>query len=258
MGTRERIACFVLLCIAAVGCGDEDDFEHDDAQVSPLDAGTLPPPPPVYVSEPGVCELAECPQPFLGIACCTPLAQCGTDFLGLGLSCLANPGEPIDAVCDLMECPDPPIGVSCCTPVGRCGTDLYGTGVMCYPNAPALPGRDGGTICPLDECPIPTQGYACCTIDARCGVDLYGFGQCVPNLETPDAGPISTGPPDDPSVTGECPSYLGLFGPVWGCCSPYGVCGTFQFGACLLPIGAPLPISIGDDAGDPSLCIPPE
>jgi hypothetical protein len=45
---------------------------------------------------------------------------------------------------------------------------------------------------------------------------------------------------------------------VWGCCSPYGVCGTFQFGACLIPIGAPLPVSIEEDAGDPTLCNPPD
>lgn len=270
MRMREWTSGVVLTvgALTLLGCNDDTNFrpfdKHEDAEAGEYDSG-FPPfvPPEPYErdgSVPGVCPLADCPRPFIGVACCTPLAQCGTDLLGLGLACIANPGERIDTVCDLMECPEPPFGIACCTPVGRCGTDLYGTGLTCYANAPPVRGKDGGLLCNLEDCPIPAAGYACCTIDGRCGTDLYGWGQCLPNPIVPDGGyPVpSNEPPDDPSVTGECPSYLGAFGPVWGCCSPFGVCGTFQFGACLLPIGTPLPVGpVDEDSGDPSLCTPP-
>ncbi|MGD8863766.1 MAG: hypothetical protein PVI30_27375 [Myxococcales bacterium] len=55
-----------------------------------------------------------------------------------------------------------------------------------------------------------------------------------------------TEPPDDPSITGECPSFLGFFGPIWGCCSDFGVCGSFASGECLLPAGTQIPAA-GED-----------
>lgn len=263
IGQRTWSVVLVMGALALGACDDDTTFAPfgEDAAVEDRDSGFKPfKPPPPRDGEPGVCPLAECPRPFIGVACCTPLAQCGTDLLGLGLACIANPGEPVSNVCDLNECPEPPFGISCCTPIGRCGTDLYGTGLTCYPNAPPVRGSDGGLLCDLTECPIPNAGYACCTIDGRCGTDLYGWGQCLPNPVVPDGGyPVpSNEVPDDPSVTGECPSFLGLLGPIWGCCSDYGVCGTFQYGQCLLPLGTPLPVGPTDeDSGDPTLCTPP-
>lgn len=265
MRTRTWAAAVLVGTITLASCDDDTNFaplDEDGGSSEPVDSGLKPyQPPPPRDGEPGVCPLAECPRPFIGVACCTPLAQCGTDLLGLGLACIANPGEPVSAVCDLMECPEPPFGIACCTPIGRCGTDLYGTGLACYPNAPPVRGKDGGLLCDVSECPIPSLGYACCTIDGRCGADVYGWGQCLPNAVVPDGGfpAPSTEPPDDPSVTGECPSYLGLLGPIWGCCSAYGVCGTFQAGQCLIPLGAELPVGPSDeDSGDPTLCTPPD
>jgi hypothetical protein len=71
---------------------------------------------------------------------------------------------------------------------------------------------------------------------------------------------MSTDPPNDPSVTGECPSYLGGNNiPVWGCCSKFGVCGTFLYDMCFLPFGTQLPVpsNSDQDAGIPGLCTPP-
>lgn len=254
-----------LFLATAAACGDSGVPLRDSDEAgsggsggagAPSDGG-------VYVGVPGVCELAKCPQPFIGAACCTPLAQCGADFLGLGMSCLANPGSPVpERTCVLAECPTPPFGVPCCTTTGACGADPYGSGLMCYPT-PQIPDA-GERACQVQDCPIPPVGYRCCTIDDRCGSDLYGLNQCAPNIviePPPDGGypPVSTEPPDDPSITGECPSFLGLLGPVWGCCSRYGVCGTFQQDECLLPLGTTLPPPAPDeDAGiADTRCTPP-
>ena len=79
--------------------------------------------------------------------------------------------------------------------------------------------------------------------NGECGVDSLGIGICFANQPAaPDGGPPAVvKPPDDPSITGECPSYIGLNGPVWGCCSAYGVCGLFADDQCLLSIGTQIP-----------------
>jgi hypothetical protein len=221
---------------------------------------------------PGVCKLSECPVPDTGVACCTPTAQCGMDTTGLGLNCVPLPGDTYasDRVCTLAECPTPTIGTACCTPFAQCGFDPFGTGLTCF--AYPAPPPDAGTpqpACDLTTCPEPDGGgpAACCLANGQCGVDTLGIGICfapAPPAPAPAPAPTPvTGPPDDPSITGECPSYLGAFGPVWGCCSDYGVCGTFQAGACLLPVGTQIPVSLPTDEDGGAgisypLCTPPK
>jgi hypothetical protein len=53
-----------------------------------------------------------------------------------------------------------------------------------------------------------------------------------------------------------------VFGPVWGCCSEFGVCGTFDFGQCLLAVGTVLPFDANESDGGPTdgsqRCKPPK
>jgi len=254
----KRILTTCLLVLLAACSDDDGTFRH----ARQLDGGGG-----TTKREPGVCTLADCPVPDMGIACCTPLAQCGFDPNGLGLNCVPNPGEPVaDRVCKLADCPTPTLGTACCTPLALCGFDPFASGLICLGYPPPTPpvGDAGVSVCEVSSCPQPDTGFACCLANGECGVDPFGINLCfVPPPPPVDAGtppPISTSPPDDPSVTGECPSYLGAFGPVWGCCSDYGVCGTFASGTCLLPIGAPLPIDPDGDAGLPApflRCSPP-
>ena len=135
---------------------------------------------------------------------------------------------------------------------------------MCFANA--KPVDAGSSDCDVRECPYPAIGFRCCAVDGRCGTDLYGFGQCAPTVDftqpAVDGGGLPATPiepPDDPSVTGECPSFLGLTGPVWGCCAKYediGICGTFQFGECLIVAGAPIPMA--DEDGGMAGCELPQ
>ncbi len=217
--------------------------------------------------KPGVCELSKCPVPDAGLACCTPNAQCGMDPTGLGLNCVPLPGQiSTDAVCVLAECPTPTVGNACCTPFAQCGVDPFGTGQICFANPPATDAGAPQPTCDLTKCPEDDAGATvCCLADGSCGVDSLGIGVCFapPPSSTDTNPPPVTGPPDDPSITGECPSYLGAFGPVWGCCSDYGVCGTFDTGTCLLPIGTQIPVVLpsDEDGGDGHaypLCVPPQ
>ncbi|HEX7476188.1 MAG TPA: hypothetical protein VF331_00130 [Polyangiales bacterium] len=78
-----------------------------------------------------------------------------------------------------------------------------------------------------------------------------------------DAGQSSTQAPKDPSVDGQCPSYIGASGsPLWGCCSKFGVCGTFAANTCFLPVGTQLPLdpNATEDGGTLPVgrCIPPK
>jgi hypothetical protein len=269
---RWLVSCWLVPCLALplAACDDDDDIEyrrpHRDSGAE--DAGE---------QEPGVCRLADCPQPDMGIACCTPSAECGMDPTGIGLACVPNPDVGSNRECVLDECPTPVIGNACCTPFAECGLDPFGTGVACFAYPPTI-NVDAGVIdvCDPTECPDPeTGGFGCCLPNGECGVDPLGINLCfappvpLPPLEI-DAGfelpplqplpPISTEPPDDPSITGECPSFLGFFGPVWGCCSDFGVCGTFAFDQCLIPVGTVIPVSSDEDAGTSSgypLCTPP-
>lgn len=252
---RIVIPCLLLMLAA---CGDDDDDLKPSKQ---RDSGA-------DEHEPGVCKLADCPEPAMGNACCTPLAQCGFDPSGLGLNCVPNPGQPLsDRECRLDDCPTPVVGSACCTPLAECGFDPFASGLICfgYPQpAPPLPDA-GAPTCEVSSCDQPPTGLACCLPNGECGVDPFGINLCfAPPPPLSDGGflpPPSTTPPDDPSVDGQCPSYLGAFGPVWGCCSEYGVCGTFAADTCLLPIGAPLPVDPNDaDAGVPApflRCSPP-
>ena len=202
--------------------------------------------------EPGVCAVAKCPTPLSGVACCTPGAVCGSDQ-GAGV-CVPNNVEP--NVCDLNTCAVPPTGVACCLGNGKCGRDPWELGV-CFPNPPRI-NDAGGPTCDLEACEPPDEGIACCLPSGNCGVDLLGLGFCA--KPAPDAGVISTDPPDDPSITGECPSYLGIGNtPIWGCCSRFGVCGTFAYEMCLLPPGTQIPVPADDDrdAGIAGRCTPP-
>lgn len=260
MRARVLLAAILITTVGAASCGDDSERRDDPDGVDSGTAGSGDKDAGWYIGEAGVCVLAKCNVPPIGVACCTPLAQCGVDLLGFGMSCIADPNQPRpDQVCVLADCPEPAVGIPCCTGNGRCGSDPFGTGLMCYPN-PKFP--DAGTnACDIEECAFPAIGYRCCTLDGRCGTDLYGNGLCAPTPTfppLPDAGPISTEPPDDPSITGECPSFLGLLGPVWGCCSKYGVCGTFQYDECLLPPGTVLPPPPPDeDGGLDNRCTPP-
>jgi hypothetical protein len=250
----ETIALGCALALGATSCDDNDirllRAQHDrvgDASRPSGDGDRTP----------GVCELRRCPQPTQGAACCTPSAHCGFDPLGLGLNCAPHPGDPLgDGVCDLSQCPLPAIGEACCTPSARCGSDPFASGQFCFANPPTVNfGFDASIAepeptCDIEGCAEPEVGLACCLPAGGCGVDMTGFGICFPELTPADGGALplpSTTPPDDPSVTGECPSYLGFFGPIWGCCSDFGICGTFAADQCLLPVGTVLPVSAPDD-----------
>jgi hypothetical protein len=325
---------------------------------------------------PGVCELAKCPKPEAGIACCTPDAHCGNDPSGLGLTCQSNTETGSTSVCVLKDCPTPAIGQACCTPTALCGWDPFATGLLCLANAQinvptdggvpvplcdlaSCPRSDGGPApccqtngqcgvdtlgtglcfappnCDLTQCPATFEGgpRACCQTNGECGIDTFNVGLCFPPptalcdlakcpmadggakaccLQTGQCGvdtlglglcfaPASTGcelakcpkgaggvtacclpngecgvdslgigicfaaqptaadggplpgtePPDDPSITGECPSFIGMYGPIWGCCSAYGVCGEFASNQCLLPAGTQVPTGPppGKDSG---------
>jgi hypothetical protein len=247
-----------LLC----ACDDDDDgsFERPRRDAGDNEDRT-----------PGVCKLADCPTPDMGIACCTPFAECGMDVSGLGVNCVPNPGSISgDRECVLDECDDPTVGNKCCTPLAECGFDPFGGGEVCLPFPP--PGTDI-ELCDPAACPDPQGGgFGCCLPNGECGVDPFGINWCfaIVVIEEEDAGtidvpPIPTEPPDDPSITGECPSFLGDIGPLWGCCSDFGVCGVFEFEQCLLPVGTELPVGPPPDedadggADEPFLrCTPPD
>jgi len=227
-----------------------------------------------FVQTPGVCRLSKCPAPpdGMGIACCTSTAECGMDPTGLGLACVPLPGSvsASEAVCTLKDCPKPTTGDACCTPFAECGFDPFSSGLFCFANPASSP--DAGTnmsnqpSCDLTKCPAVDDGgaAACCLADGSCGFDTFGVGVCfAPSGGTTTEPPVSTTPPSDPSITGECPSYLDVTGPVWGCCSVFGVCGTFEAEECLIPIGTEIPVVLPtDEDGGPShaypLCGPPK
>lgn len=258
-----------LVLVALAACTTDDRFTNKKHGPGDFDAG--PSKDSGSTDLPNVCELSKCPKPETGLSCCTPLAQCGTDPTGIGLACVPNPGgNASEMVCDLGDCPKPTVGIACCTPFAQCGNDPFSSGLACFAN-PAVSvvpsGEDGGQ-CDADQCPTTDDGpAACCLPNGECGVDSWGIGICflpppvIEPVEPVDAAvpPVSTEPPDDPSVTGECPSYLGFYGPIWGCCSDYGVCGTFTSDECLLPVGTQIPVASDEDAGAPvyPYCKPP-
>jgi hypothetical protein len=187
--------------------------------------GTCFPPPP-----PPTCDISKCTTTENGPrTCCQLNGQCGLDVLGIGL-CFPPPVQ----LCDLAACPDHDSGIrSCCMLNGQCGLDALGIG-LCFPPPPE-------PTCALASCPSIDGIRPCCLPNGQCGLDSLGIGVCfLPPPPIPDGG-IPTGPPNDPSITGACPSFLGLFGPVWGCCSDFGVCGTFAADTCLLPVGSQIP-----------------
>ncbi len=253
---KRLIVMTALLTLGVWACGDDED-DAFEGEGNRFHSGT-----------PGVCDLPSCPAPPFGVACCTPLAQCGWDPLGLGTNCAPNPGAPLsDRVCSLDACPEPPVGIQCCTPFGLCGTDPFATGQSCFPNpppvniAPPEPVDAAAFItCDVDACEESELGPSCCLPDGECGVDTLGVGFCFPRPPEIDASipqnPISTDPPNDATVDGQCPSFIGFFGPIWGCCSPFGACGTFEAGQCLLPVGTPVPLSSAPDGGIPPNVIP--
>lgn len=242
--TKLRLLNVGLACVVmfAAACGDDEDCE-----VNAQGDGCFDP----KAVEPGVCDLSVCPEPEMGVACCLPDARCGMDPAGLGLNCAPNPGDPIGSEpCELKDCPLPLVGEACCTPNSRCGTDPYASGLVCFANPPPvnIPPDSAYLRCDSEECPTPPFGFPCCLPDGSCGADLSGWGFCSALPRMADAGlPPGLTPPDDPSVNGECPSYLGVLGPVWGCCTDIGVCGTFYADECLIPIGTPLPVPGDDD-----------
>jgi hypothetical protein len=185
-----------------------------------------------FCMPPPLCNVAACPDPAGGYAsCCLANGECGVDVFGIGL-CFPPPAQ----FCDLDECPTPEGGANaCCLANGQCGVDVFNNG-SCFPPPPE-------PTCDLDQCPLSTDGSrACCLPNGQCGQDSLGIGLCfVPPPAPGDGGAPVTGPPDDPSITGECPSFIGVFGPIWGCCSDFGVCGTFASDACLLPVGTQFP-----------------
>ena len=249
---RTLVACGLLLLAA---CGDDDGQAFRFGRG--LDAGTQDASADASKSQQhatGVCELDKCPAPDMGVACCSPLAQCGFDPTGLGLSCVPNPGEASGRVCELSECPIPSVGTACCTPQAQCGFDPFGTGLFCFAFPAPVNVDAGAPACDLSSCPQKDGGpAACCQDNGECGEDTLGIGLCLPPATETDAGQqVMSGPPDDPSLTGECPSFIDFLGnPVWGCCSQYSVCGTFAFGECLLPVGTEIPVGPApdDDAG---------
>lgn len=248
---KKTIFLCLLLGGTLIACGDDDDdlLRANDDDKDKQDAAT---------DEPGdgICDLSKCPEPDMGIACCAPNGACGSDPSGIGLVCVANKGE--GNVCVLDDCPQPTLGNACCTPFATCGFDPFETNIFCFANPPLIPDppqQDASVpSCDPSECPDPAIGLPCCLPTGLCGVDTFSIGFCFgPPLPLPDGGlppPISVTPPDDPSVDGQCPSFIGLAGePVWGCCSAFGVCGTFAADTCFLPAGTPIPISTDEDAG---------
>jgi len=245
---KKTIFVCLLLGGTLIGCGDDDDGALRANDDNERDAAT-------DVQGDGICELAACPEPDMGIACCAPNGACGSDPTGVGLVCVANAGE--GNVCVLDECDPPSVGSACCTPFGTCGFDPFDSNIFCFANPPLLeepPPTDAEVVsCDPSECPDPQVGLPCCLPTGLCGVDTFSIGFCFgPPLEI-DGGvppPISVTPPDDPSVDGQCPSYIGLAGePVWGCCSQFDVCGTFVGETCFLPAGTPISSDPDDDAG---------
>lgn len=254
----------ILLCLVLggtlIGCGDDDDGalrgnEHDDDRDAAVDT-----------PGDGICDPSACPEPDMGIACCAPNGACGSDPTGVGLVCVANAGE--GNVCVLEDCPEPTVGNACCTPFGTCGIDPFETNIFCFANPPLVPDEPvpdaGSPLCDLAECPVPEVGIACCRSNGKCGVDVFEIGWCVPPEVAVDGGtpgPIDFERPDDPSVDGQCPSFVGLDGePVWGCCSALSVCGVFAGETCFLPAGTPIPSLADVDAGELEgvlLCNPP-
>ena len=190
-------------------------------------------PPPINPT----CDINTCPTPDGGAKpCCLPNGNCGTDALGIGI-CFPPPLPPPAPTCDITLCEaDAAAAKSCCLPNGKCGVDTLGIGI-CFP--PPLP-----ATCVLKACPRDPSGYkSCCLPSGACGTDNTGLGICfLPPLPPPNYTQV----PDDPTITGECPSFIGAFGyPLWGCCErvgKYGVCGQFQGNQCLLfgqiPTGA--------------------
>jgi hypothetical protein len=244
----------LVLLFAACNGDDKQEWKRPEA-----DSGTP------HKQTPGVCKIGDCPTPDNGLACCTPFAECGFDSAGTGLNCVPNPGTS-QRTCVLADCELPAIGNACCTPFGSCGYDPFGNGLQCFSLPPKINTTTDPT-CKLDKCKVEDGGApACCLPNGKCGVDSLGIGFCfVPPAPTPDSGTTppatTTTPPNDPSYDGQCPSFLGAFGPVWGCCSDYGVCGTFSYGECLLAIGTVIPFDTADlDAGmsgGPQRCKPP-
>ncbi|HVU02367.1 MAG TPA: hypothetical protein VHE30_11475 [Polyangiaceae bacterium] len=196
----------------------------------PPETDAAPPPP--------TCKLDECDpsaKPPTGIkSCCLPNGQCGWDTLGIGF-CFPPPVP----LCDVESCPHTEGGPdACCLLNGKCGLDSLGIG-FCFPPPPEA-------TCELDKCPAPSTGVkACCMPDGSCGWDSLNVGICFPPPPPlQDAGPPpppQTTPPDDPSIDAACPSFMGVFGPQWGCCSPWGICGTFLGGTCSLGLGQQIP-----------------
>jgi len=243
---KKTIFVCLLLGGTLLGCGDDDDdvlrANDDDDNDAAVD-----------VPNDGICDLAACPEPDMGIACCAPNGACGNDPTGVGLVCVANAGE--GNVCILEECDEPSVGSACCTPFGTCGFDPFDSNIFCFANPPLLeepPPTDAEVVsCDPDECPDPEVGLPCCLPTGLCGVDPFSIGFCFgPPVEIDGGVPpvISITPPDDPSVDDQCPSYIGLAGePVWGCCSQFDVCGTFISETCFLPAGTP--ITSSEDAG---------
>ena len=239
--------CFCLL--TASGCGNRDEVDASGGEDL----------------TPGVCELDKCPAPETGVACCRPNGGCGQDIAGAGLVCSPNEGDALTAnVCILAECPVPSIGAACCTPTGTCGNDPWGLGIACYANSP-IEIVDAGPVpdtCGLADCPLPQVGFSCCTVDDQCGNDPTGAGTCYVNPRE-----VSNELPDHPSVDaktddgGYCPSFTSPFGPLWGCCHEFGLCGRFDVVAerCLVPDGTLIPRPREQDAGiEPFIrCTPP-
>lgn len=249
---KKTIFLCLLLGGTLIGCGDDDDsrLRANDDDDHHRDAAT-------DVQGDGICDLAACPEPDMGIACCAPNGACGNDPTGVGLVCVANAGE--GNVCVLDDCPLPSVGDACCTPFGTCGFDPFASKVFCFANPPLItepPPVDAEVAsCDPSECPDPEVGLPCCLPTGLCGVDPFSIGFCFGPPLNIDAGvveqpEISVTPPDDPSVDGQCPSYIGLTGaPVWGCCSGFGVCGTFAGDTCFLPFGTPITPNLDEDAG---------
>ncbi len=192
-------------------------------------------PPPIDAPAKPLCDLSKCPEPPAGVkACCQLNGECGLDSLGIGL-CFPPPAP----LCDLEKCPHKEGGPdACCLLNGKCGQDTLGIG-FCFPNPPEA-------TCDLSKCEKPPNGIkACCQPDGQCGWDTLNLGICFPPTPpAPDAGPPpppQTTPPDDPSIDRSCPSYMGIFGPQWGCCSPWGICGQFVGGQCTVALGSQIP-----------------
>lgn len=239
---RILIPCLLMMLAA---CGDDDD---DLRQARQPDGGGGD-------STPGVCALSKCPTSEAGVACCTPYGKCGYDPTALGLACVPNSGQAFsDRECVIADCDEPLEGKACCTPYAECGFDPFEDGIYCFPIPEEIPPFDAGVpACEVSSCAEADAGIACCLDNGECGIDPFGVGLCFPTEPLTDGGivlePISTTPPDDPSVDGQCPSYIGFAGPIWGCCSEFGVCGTFLDENCFLPEGTPIGIDPDADAG---------